>query len=69
MQAACLVTKREQVISYPGRFVLKSFRNPGWSFHTPNLWSFRTQGLVVSYPRAGRFVPWFGHFVNKKINK
>ena len=56
------------VVKY-GRFVPWTFRTqddsyPGWTIHTQRfgrfvskVWTNRTQGLGVSYPRAGRFIP------------
>ena len=53
-------------VSYPGRLVPKTIRTqddsyPGWTIRTQRfgrfvskVWTIRTQGLVVSYPRAGR---------------
>ena len=40
-----------QDVSYPGRFV------PRLDDSYPEVWTFRTQSLDDSYPRAGRFVP------------
>ena len=62
--------------SYPDRFVPKTFR-PGWTIRTqmfgrfvPQVWTFRTQGLVVSYSELRRFVPkymfYFSHSVWSK---
>ena len=77
-----------------GHFVPWTFRTqddsyPGWTIHTqrfghfvPKVWTIRTQGLDISYPRAERFVPkgwtfvpnavlifciWFGIFASKIV--
>ena len=44
-------TFRSLDVSYPGRFA------PRLDNSHPELWTFRTQSLYVSYLRAGRFVP------------
>ena len=69
-------------ISYPGRFVPKTIRFSGRMIRTqrfgrfvPTVWTIRTQGLDISYPRAVRFVPnaflifciWSGIFASKIV--
>ena len=46
-------TFRTLDVSYPGRFV------PRLDDSYPEIWTFRTQSLNDSYPRAGLFVPIF----------